>query len=84
VVENLSLMFKNLDSNLVRHNSSIYKVLGIYINQTHELAEVRPLLSLKTRPHFKTRKIVENTILIMGPNDTRNQECLCWRGPAVI
>jgi hypothetical protein len=29
------------------------------------------------RPHFKTRKS-----MVMGPNGSRNQDSLCWRGSA--
>jgi hypothetical protein len=74
VVENLSLMSKNLNSDLVRYNSSIYKVLEIY---THQTVVVRPLISLKTGPHFKTRKRLEKKIMVIGPNGTRNYELLC-------
>jgi hypothetical protein len=45
---------------------------------------VRPLLSLKMRPHSKIRKNLEKKNLVMDPDCTRNKELLCWRGPAAI
>jgi hypothetical protein len=44
---------------------------------------VRPHLSSKRRPHFKRRRSLgTNKNLVMSPDATRNQELLCWRGPA--
>jgi hypothetical protein len=46
---------------------------------------VRHLLSSKRRPHFKTPKSLRNNKNMgMGPYGTRNQDWLCWRGPATI
>jgi hypothetical protein len=44
---------------------------------------VRTFSSLKRRPHLKTRKsLVKNKNMAMGPDGTRNQDLLYWRGPA--
>jgi hypothetical protein len=46
---------------------------------------IRPLLSLKKRPHFKTFKSLgRNKNITMGTDATRNQDFLCWRGPAAL
>jgi hypothetical protein len=43
------------------------------------------LISLERRPHFKTcRSLGKNKIIVMGPNGTRNQDLLCWRGSAAM
>jgi hypothetical protein len=44
----------------------------------------KPLVSLKIGPISKHKHgLGANRILAMGPDGARNQEQLCWRGPAV-
>jgi hypothetical protein len=46
---------------------------------------VRPLLSSKRRSHFETYKSLgKNKNMAVGPDEVRNQERLCWRGPTAI
>jgi hypothetical protein len=46
---------------------------------------VRPLPSMKRRPHFKTCKSLgKNKNTVMGPGGSWNQDLLCWWGPAAI
>jgi hypothetical protein len=33
---------------------------------------------------FQKRKSLGKKNMVMGPDGTRNQELLCWRGPAAI
>jgi hypothetical protein len=43
---------------------------------------MRPLLSSKRRPHFKTHKSLgKNKNMVMGPDGARNHDCL-WQGRA--
>jgi hypothetical protein len=45
----------------------------------------QPLLSSKRRPNFHTHKCCwKEQNLVTGPDGARNQERLCWRGPAAI
>jgi hypothetical protein len=46
---------------------------------------LRPFLTSKKRPHLKRSKILgNNKNIVMGPDGTRHQDWLCWRGPIAI
>jgi hypothetical protein len=71
-------------------SQSVCAVMCVCGGEGHSVSEC-PRESLPTRggvtltvvEHLIRSKSLENKNVAMGPDGTRNQELLCWRGPAI-